>query len=129
MGVGVKVKRTDITPVQVDTNHNRLPSCSFTDLHNPEAVDDPPTPPVTPMFPGQNSHESDLDPSKSVFCTTSHNPSSLLVQYALMSTLAPLVRAFTSIKSTIVNRRPRTNTAQQPGLSACTERLDDAVKP
>src|SRR5579863_7846807 len=34
--------------------------------------------------PRPSSHESDPDPSKTVFCTAPHDPSSPIVQYALM---------------------------------------------
>jgi len=53
--------------------------------HKPEmdtAIPSPTRP--EPSVPQPSSYESDPDPSKTVFCTAPHNPSSPLVQYALM---------------------------------------------
>ena len=71
--------------MQIDTDHNRPPSRPLAEPHKPEVVDEsPPTRPVTPDVARPTSYESDPDPSKTVFCTTPHSPSSPLVQYALM---------------------------------------------
>lgn len=51
----------------------------------PEIDTDVPAPTrPQPSAPLPSSYESDPDPSKTVFCTSPHNPSSSLVQYALM---------------------------------------------
>ena len=119
--------------MQTDTDHNRLPSRPLAEPHIPEEADEsPPTPPVTADVPRPTSHESDPDPSKTVFCTTPHNPSSPLVQYALMIDAGSTGSRIHIYKFHNCGPSPtyeyETFVQKQPGLSAYAGRPDDAAQ-
>lgn len=136
--VGLKgYERTDIfaaekPPVEIDTDDNRLPSRPLAEPHKPGVVDESPPIPVTPDVPRPTSHESDPNPSKTVFCTTPHNPSSPLVQYALMIDAGSTGSRIHIYKFHNCGPSPvyeyETFVQKQPGLSAYAGRPDDAAQ-
>ena len=131
---GIDVLAVWRPPVQIDPDHNHPPSHPSVEQPEPEVDDSPPTPvtPVEPHVPRPTSHESDSDPSKTVFCTTPHNPSSPLVQYALMIDAGSTGSRIHVYKFHNCGPSPtyeyETFVQKQPGLSAYAGRPDDAAQ-
>lgn len=101
--------------------------------HKPEmdaAVPEPTRP--QPSVSRPSSYESDPDPSKTVFCTTPHDPSSPLVQYALMIDAGSTGSRIHVYKFNNCGPSPayeyETFVQKHPGLSAFAGRPDEAAQ-
>jgi len=109
------------------------PSPPMVEPHKPEmdTADPAPTRPQ-PSAPRPSSFESDPDPSKTVFCTTPHDPSSPLVQYALMIDAGSTGSRIHVYKFNNCGPSPayeyETFVQKHPGLSAFAGRPDDAAQ-
>ncbi|KAI9508751.1 nucleoside phosphatase family-domain-containing protein [Russula earlei] len=112
-------------PVSIDIGHGHA---------SPRPTDESPTPPVpnSPQHPRPSSHESDPDPSKTVFCAAPHSPSMPLVQYALMIDAGSTGSRIHVYKFHHCGPSPvyeyETFVQKQPGLSAYAGRPDDAAQ-
>ena len=102
--------------------------------HKPE-MDDAVVPEPTrpqPSAPRPSSYESDPDPSKTVFCTTPHDPSSPLVQYALMIDAGSTGSRIHVYKFNNCGPSPtyeyETFVQKLPGLSSYAGRPEDAAQ-
>ncbi|KAI0304320.1 nucleoside phosphatase family-domain-containing protein [Multifurca ochricompacta] len=118
----------------VDMEHDHSPPSSpMVEPHKLEL--DEPLPTSTPTYPSHprpSSYESDPDPSKTVFCSTPRNPSSSLVQYALMidagSTGSRIhIYKFNNCGSSPVYEYEKF-VQKNPGLSAYAGRPGDAAQ-
>jgi guanosine-diphosphatase len=104
------------------------------DPHKPDMDKVPPaTPsPSAAHAPRPSSHESDPDPSKTVFCTVPHDSSSPLVQYALMIDAGSTGSRIHIYKFNNCGPSPgyeyETFVQKQPGLSAFAGRPDEAAE-
>ena len=103
--------------------------------YKPEMDEMPPSAtPVSnaPQIPRPSSYESDPDPSKTVFCTTPHDPSSPLVQYALMIDAGSTGSRIHIYKFHNCGPSPgyeyETFVQKQPGLSAYAGQPDEAAR-
>ncbi|KAF8271984.1 nucleoside phosphatase GDA1/CD39 [Lactarius quietus] len=85
-----------------------------------------------PSAPRPSSYESDPDPSKTVFCTAPHNPSSPLVQYALMIDAGSTGSRIHVYKFNNCGPSPsyeyETFVQKHPGLSSFAGRPDEAAQ-
>jgi guanosine-diphosphatase len=118
----------------VDASHYPLPPSSPVDP-TPSIVE-PPKPEVddalAPSVVRPSSHETDPDPSKTVFCTTPHDPSSPLVQYALMIDAGSTGSRIHVYKFNNCGPSPKyeyeTFVQKNPGLSSYAGRPDAAAQ-
>ncbi|KAI9465389.1 nucleoside phosphatase family-domain-containing protein [Lactarius psammicola] len=98
------------------------PSPPMVEPHKPEMDTAAPAP----------SYESDPDPSKTIFCTAPHDPSSPLVQYALMIDAGSTGSRIHVYKFNNCGPSPtyeyETFVQKHPGLSAFAGRPDDAAQ-
>ena len=85
-----------------------------------------------PSAPRPSSYESDPDPSKTVFCTAPHSPSSPLVQYALMIDAGSTGSRIHVYKFNNCGPSPtyeyETFVQKHPGLSAFAGRPEEAAQ-
>jgi hypothetical protein len=124
------------TPAVVDTDNARIRPSShpMVEPHKPE-MDQPSATPAapSPSPPSRpSSHDSDPDPSKTVFCTTPHSPSSPLVQYALMIDAGSTGSRIHVYKFHNCGPSPayeyETFVQKQPGLSAYAGHPEEAAQ-
>jgi guanosine-diphosphatase len=100
--------------------------------HDPEMDQVPPARPASSgaHTPRPSSHESDPDPSKTVFCTAPHDSSSPLVQYALMIDAGSTGSRIHIYKFNNCGPSPgyeyETFMQKKPGLSAYAGRPEEA---
>lgn len=119
-----------------DTDYTQSqPSHPMIEPYKPEMDEMPPPATPTsnaPQIPRPSSYESDPDPSKTVFCTTPHDPSSPLVQYALMIDAGSTGSRIHIYKFHNCGPSPgyeyETFVQKQPGLSAYAGRPDEAAR-
>jgi len=124
-------------PVKIDTDYlhpHPPPLQPIIEPHKPEMDEAPPATPASngPHVPRPSSYESDPDPSKTVFCAAPHDPSSPLVQYALMIDAGSTGSRIHIYKFHNCGPSPgyeyETFVQKQPGLSAYAGRAEEAAQ-
>jgi guanosine-diphosphatase len=119
----------------VDDSHYPLPPSSPV-VPTPPIIE-PPKPEMdeaatSPSIVRPSSHETDPEPSKTVFCTTPHDPSSPLVQYALMIDAGSTGSRIHVYKFNNCGPSPKyeyeTFIQKNPGLSSYAGRPDAAAQ-